>query len=156
MEREIKFQFVIDGKYLSKPYTIEDLLNIGEERVLEDMEKCDCLLTESMPSCEGDCCRFENSKITGKRQFTGLKDKNGKEIYEGDIVSFQNRIHEVCINFNGYYLQRYKLWNGEFKKALCYSMSLITKPQNGDEFIGIVDQAEVIGNLYQTPELLKK
>lgn len=92
-------------------------------------------------------------------QFTGLVDKNGVEIYDGDIISFGNRLYEVATNFKGYYLQRYKLWNGEFKPAFTYAMSLITRPiQNGDrgENGGIVDSAEVIGNIYQNPELVSK
>lgn len=92
-------------------------------------------------------------------QFTGLLDKNGTEIYEGDIVSYGNRLYEVAINFNGFYLQRYKLWNGKFKPAFTYAMSLITKPRKDDdrgENGGVVDSAEVIGNIYQNPDLLEK
>lgn len=88
-------------------------------------------------------------------QFTGLKDKNGKEIYEGDIVSYGRRMYEVMINFNGYYLQRYKLWNGKFVPSFQYALSLITKP-NKDRFGGEVDNAEVIGNIYENAELLKQ
>lgn len=88
-------------------------------------------------------------------QFTGLKDKNGQDIYEGDIISFGNRLYEVTTNFNGYYLQRYKLWNGKFKPSFQYSMSLITKPAK-DRFGGIVESAEVIGNKFENPELISQ
>lgn len=87
-------------------------------------------------------------------QFTGLKDKNGEDIYEGDIVSFEKRMYEVVINFNGYYLQRYKLWRGEFVAAHQYALSLITKPSK-DRFGGEVENAEVIGNIHDNPTLLK-
>ncbi len=93
------------------------------------------------------------------QQFTGLKDIKGNDIYAGDIVNYGNRLYEVCINFNGFYLQRYKLWNGKFKPSFCYSMSLITKPfKKGErgENGGIVDSAEVIGNIHQNPEMVEK
>lgn len=92
-------------------------------------------------------------------QFTGLIDSNDNDIYGGDIISYDNRLHEVVINFNGFYLQRYKLWRGMFRPAFIYSMSLITKPRKkGDrgENGGIVDSAEVIGNIYQNPDMLEK
>lgn len=86
-------------------------------------------------------------------QYTGLKDNNGKEIYEGDIIQHWKRLYEVSINFNGYYLQRYKLWRGEFVPSFRYSMSLITKPSK-DRFGGEVDSAEVIGNIRENSELI--
>lgn len=91
-------------------------------------------------------------------QFTGLLDKNGVEIYEGDLITYGNRLYEVAINFNGYYLQRYKLWNGKFKPAFTYALSLIIKPRKGDrgEFGGIVEHAEVIGNRYENTELISQ
>jgi len=138
MSREIKFRAWINGSGIPRMIEWDDI---------DAFEMCNDKLWYNT----GKYTLLGNLILM---QFTGLKDKNKKEIYQGDIVSFQNRIHEVCINFNGYYLQRYKLWNGKFKKAFSYSMCLITKPENGNEMIGIVDQAEVIGNIYQTPELL--
>lgn len=81
-------------------------------------------------------------------QFTGLTDKNGNEIFEGDIVSHNKRLYEVAINFNGFYLQRYKLWRGRFKPSFCYSLSLFTKPN------GSVESAEVVGNVYENKSLI--
>ena len=74
-------------------------------------------------------------------QFTGLKDKNGKEIYEGDIVkgialgSFGERIVEV-----------------EFKDGGFYPF---TQGCGKDLYLIHFENSEVIGNIYENPELLK-
>lgn len=91
------------------------------------------------------------------KQFTGLIDKNGTEIYDGDIVEYGKRLYEVKISFNGFYLQRYKLWRGQFKPAFKYNLSLITLPKNNKdrgEAGGIVKEAEVVGNGFDNPELI--
>jgi uncharacterized phage protein (TIGR01671 family) len=77
-------------------------------------------------------------------QFTGLIDKNSKEIYEGDIV-FNHAENGVCnsniIIFNeyGYFLQTY------FSNARREIISL-------DEYL--TRDLEVIGNIFENPELL--
>lgn len=138
--RVIKFRAWDDGKMIYE----KDIWHLSlEDNAVYRLAKFFC-------NVRNDC------KIM---QFTGLTDIKGTEIYEGDIVSCRNRLYEVAINFNGFYLQRYKLWNGKFKPAFQYAMSLITKPRKeGDrgENGGVVDSAEVIGNIYQNPELLEK
>ena len=71
-------------------------------------------------------------------QFTGLHDKNGKEIYEGDIVNSH-------ANFELPY----------FREVVYDRCGLTFKPQTG--FILCKENEfhfDVIGNIYQNPELL--
>ena len=79
-------------------------------------------------------------------QFTGLKDKNDKEIYEGDIIDYSNGNCILIIIWN-------KSW-GKFEYEI-----LKKKDENigYDIRMGRLDcYAKVIGNKYKNPELLKE
>ena len=83
---------------------------------------------------EGDCLM----------QFTGLHDKNGKEIYEGDIIKcdIDNGIDEV-------------VWK---RRVSCFSTKKppVDGVKDGLISLGILDMEKytVVGNIYENPELL--
>lgn len=74
-------------------------------------------------------------------QYTGLKDKNGKEIYEGDILKTSN-----CPNVHVYWFEQGGRWNGKY----------VGLSEDCEINSSISFTSEVIGNIYQNPELLEK
>ena len=77
-------------------------------------------------------------------QYTGLHDKNGKEIYEGDIVEWAGYKMEV-------------FWGEDI--GIGYGFCWRPCGDNTDyheSMTGFIDEYEVIGNIYDNPELLEK
>ena len=125
--REMKFR-VWDRKYnrMSQPF------RLGKDSNIVFNSRCIC-----------------GVEITGNDfiylQFTGLKDKNGQEIFEGDIIK-------------GLF---YDSLSKTYKTTICYvawDISGYWTYKGEQDFIGgyLTDlkDVEVIGNMYENPELI--
>lgn len=130
--RELKFRFVDTGDgTVYKPIALVELCQRIEipRRIVLESENGEFVDTDDFLD------QLENGELICE-QYTGLKDKNGKEIYEGDIVKAGGRIYEVA------WLEKDGGW-------FCFTEDDYHTPLYHLE-------AEVIGNIHENPELLMK
>ena len=133
--REIKFRF---GWYVSK-----DIRNpTGPREWIFEFYTID-LLTAGV----GDNESFSGYKT--RDEYTGLKDKNGKEIYEGDFLQ----------SFYPVKLERGE--EAEYIGRVAWSEKscawvLVDEKDKFAEMLCRTEAPEIIGNIYENPELLQK
>jgi len=134
--REIKFRGMIKGNNYKKDQWVYGYLTrskisnwteVGEEDgYLYFIQHSDLISTQIELNTLG--------------QYTGLLDKNGKEIWEGDIIAFG-----IKRNFKVIWAGKYGAWGiiplGKFENE-----ALLGKSEKA---------CEIIGNIYETPELIK-
>lgn len=82
------------------------------------------------------------------QQYTDLKDKNGIEIYEGDIISYK-----YYKGFSG--IEKEIIAKVEYVKG-CFGFYEYQNEHDSYFNCFDLDEAIVIGNVYENPELLKK
>ena len=90
-------------------------------------------------------------------QYTGLNDKNGKEIYEGDIISTYQQVPRKTISDK---FQKITQIGEVIYEAPSFSIILQNKEiktylGNWIDFDDFAEPYEIIGNIFENPERLK-
>ena len=107
---------------------------------------------------EEDPYRFINNKLVDSEtlgQFTGVYDKNGNEIYENDILQLKRdgkEYNPLLVVYSEVYAGFCMLSENTLNNAI-YKPHRPINPNWWDEF---KDEIEIIGNIYDNPELFKQ
>ena len=138
--RDIKFRGKMINKYAEEWFYGDLIKVIDEKRIINYY-----IVTESYNSknmnIELNTCQTPKVKKDTIGQYTGLKDKNGKEIYEGDIICWESakKNYKVIFVDGGYCLD---------------TPGFATDLYRCSDSKG--NHLKVIGNIYDNKELLEE
>lgn len=119
MNREIKFRAWSEHQY--KMINFNDLVN--QEWNFQDIDRI---------NCGGSFCKL--------MQYTGRKDKNGKEIYEGDIIEKHFEKYEVLFHNCEWVFTKLN----DYYKEYFYKLNFFDN-----------ENFEIVGNIFENPEFIK-
>jgi len=155
MKREIKFNAWSGTRMLKNvgvhPHMIKSLVHIPN---CENQDS-DCDYEKDAEGSIIVCQKFDAYILL---QLTGLTDKNGKDIYEGDILRTFHFIDDLS-HVKAYLHHKvvYDNEKGVFNAINLKSEDeLLTTHGNCFLYVALKDESiEVIGNIYENPELIK-
>jgi uncharacterized phage protein (TIGR01671 family) len=148
MSREFKFRaWNKENKKMILPYE-----NVGEDELMISFSGR-LITIENNNACGADDCCGPNENYVSESdhkcyeimQNTGLKDKNGKEIYEGDLLSYERNwsssvseivFHKVEWSEEGGWLPFIEVWSDELASY------------------DILKDCKVIGNIYENEDII--
>ena len=115
-----------------------------------DSEEKNFIYFDALEGLLSECDETYRRRCVGQfEQFTGLHDKNGKEIYEGDIlkeIAPRGYIYRVFSAAGGFVINA-------FQDEI--TMLRFAEPIANMQTAGYIqEQCEVIGNIHENPELL--
>ena len=116
--RELKFR-AWDGKKM-----IDDVIPVSDTGIVELFEY-----------------EHQVTEVEAVEQYTGLTDKNGKEIYEGDVVNIQGIKYYVDFEHGGFW------FNNDNRKW---------KANRPFTHFQEINDAEVVGNVHESADLLEE
>lgn len=162
MNEVIMFKFLykndLDKFKISRSYFLNELLNITEDDIYYGLINCECQPIGETNVVECSCDEeLEGFTLYGNIQFTGQSDKNKSEIYKGHIIKIDRYdeplIGEVKQLKGGQYYIDHK------KVNLKYSHQIHCEICDTDSLAFFLDffdayELEIIGNIYETPELI--
>lgn len=123
--REFKFRAWKDGEEVGFEYLSHETM-------------CGSVFNISVAGCDSYFDAIDNCLI---EQYTGLKDKNNVEIYEGDILYSEEVYFKVK-------------WS---EKGACFGLVYYNNdPANEGFYSYVMKEFEVVGNIHQNSELLEK
>lgn len=97
------------------------------------------------------CTRFWQFVGLKRFQFSGVRDENGKEIYDGDILNWSNPKNGKPVLIN---IKHGQIFFNNSPAVWAMGCVFGTDSYNEYGLPEVLDGLEVIGNIYQNPELL--